>query len=183
MAWEQVTRWTDWDGEGLEHLSVVQDDDGIVAESLVIGQRETKRYGLHYRLGIDPGWRVRHVSIQMVNGPKLQLLCDDLGHWSDMDGAELTQLAGCIDVDIAATPFTNTLPIRRLDLAIGEARTLKVAYVLPPELDVRAVEQRYTRLAESRFLYEGLSTGFSAELDVDDHGIVKDYPGVFRLLP
>jgi hypothetical protein len=182
-TWERIVRWTDWDGNGLEHLSVRQDDDGIRAESLVIGHSRDHRYGLGYRLQIDQRWRVRKIDIQMVDGPKLQLLSDGLGHWRGADGAEVTALAGCIDVDIAATPFTNTLPIRRLALSIGGTETTDVAYVSLPELAVAPVRQRYTRLAERQFLYEGLSTSFATEIDVDEHGIVGDYPGVFRLAP
>lgn len=182
-ARERIARWTDWDGKGFEHLSVSQDDDGIVAESVVIGQSVKHRYGLRYRLRIDLSWRVREVEIQMVRGPKLHILSDGLGHWRNADGAEIARLAGCIDVDIAATPFTNTLPIRRLALSIGATETIEVAFVSLPGLAVEAVRQRYTRLAEHRFLYEGLSTGFAAELDVDDEGIVGDYPGTFRVAP
>jgi uncharacterized protein len=182
-TWQRIARWTDWDGNGLEHLSVRQDDAGILAESVVIGHSHDHRYGLSYRLQIDPGWRVREVDIHMVDGPKLQLLSDGLGCWRNADGAEIAPLAGCLDVDIAATPFTNTLPIRRLALSIGATETIHIAYVSLPDLAVETVQQRYTRLAERRFLYEGLSTSFAAELDVDEHGIVGDYPGVFRLAP
>jgi hypothetical protein len=178
--WQRMLRWTDRDGNGLEHLSVVQTDAGIVAES-VVNAADFRR--LSYRLDIDPLWRVRTVDIQMVDGPELRIFADGLGGWRDVDGADIPHLAGCIDVDIAATPFTNTLPIRRLALAVGAARTIKVAYVSLPDLAVNPVEQRYTRLSDSRFLYEGLSTSFSAELDVDDHGIVVDYPAVFLRVP
>ena len=179
----RIVRWTDWDGKGLEHLSVADDETRIAARSLVIGERDGHRFGLSYQLTLDPRWRVREVSMQIVDGPALHLVSDGHGRWSGADGMELAGLSGCIDVDIAATPFTNTLPIRRLDLAVGETGTIKVAYVSVPDLAVKAVEQRYTRLGEKRFRYEGLSTGFSVEIEVDGDGIVGDYPGVFRRAP
>lgn len=178
--WQRIVRWTDWQGNGLEHLSVVRNDLGVAAESVVIGQHDAMRYGLGYRLRIDLQWRVRKVDVQRVNGPTLQLLSDGLGGWRDSEGAGIARLAGCIDVDIAASPFTNTLPIRRLRLAIGASAAIKVAFVSLPDLAVSAVEQRYTRLDDARYLYEGLSTGFSAALDIDDQGIVRDYPDTFR---
>lgn len=181
--WERIARWTDWQGIGLEHLSVVGDDRGIVAESVVIGEQNAHRFGLGYRLGIDLQWRVRDISIRMAGGSSLRVLADGVGCWRGADGAKIPHLAGCIDIDIAATPFTNTLPIRRLKLDIGASATIKVAYVSLPTLTIQPVEQRYTRLAESQYLYEGLSTSFSAELTVDAQGIVGDYPGVFRLVP
>lgn len=183
MAMARVVRWTDWDGKGLEHLAVADDGTRITARSLVIGERDGCRFGLSYTLILDLIWRVREVRAEMVDGARLDLQSDGLGQWRDGHGADLARLAGCIDVDIAATPFTNTLPIRRLDLDIGESRTIKVAYVSLPNLAVDAVEQRYSRLTDNRYLYEGLSTGFVAELEVDSYGIVGDYPGVFRMAP
>ncbi len=179
----RVVRWTDWDGRGLEHLAATDDETLVTVESLLIGERDGYRFGLSYMLTLDPRWHVLEVSMQLVNGPALHLLADGLGRWSDGHGADISHLAGCIDIDIAPTPFTNTLPIRRLGLNVGRASTIKVAYVSLPDLAVEAVEQRYTRLSENRYLYEGLSTGFRVELDVDDDGIVGDYPGVFRVAP
>jgi hypothetical protein len=177
---QKIVRWTDWQGGGLEHLCVVRNDLGIVADSVVVGRHDTVQYGLGYRLRIDRQWCVRQVDLRLANGPALQLVSDGLGRWHDGDGTEIAGLAGCIDADIAATPFTNTLPIRRLGLAIGAAATIKVAFVSLPSLAVTAVWQRYRRLDESTYLYEGLSTGFAADFEVDDQGIVRDYPGAFR---
>ena len=93
----------------------------------------------------------------------------------------MPDLAGCIDVDIAATPFTNTLPIRRLNLAEGQARDIRLAYVPLPHLEVEPVAQRYTCLEEGRrYLYEGLFRRFQGELHVDADGLVLDYPDTFK---
>ena len=47
-------------------------------------------------------------------------------------------------------------------------------------LPLRA-EQRYTCLRQGRrYLYEGLFRGFSAELELDEAGLVLDYPDTFR---
>lgn len=41
--------------------------------------------------------------------------------------------------------------------------------------------QRYTCLdAERRFRYEATDGTFSAEIDVDEDGLVRDYPPVYR---
>jgi hypothetical protein len=115
----------------------------------------------------------------------LRLLSDGEGRWSDpLTGEHLPQLDGCIDVDIAATPFTNTLPIRRCPWTRGLSRTFSMAYVSVPELVASKQEQQYTCIEENeKFLYETLPPGFQAELTVDAHGLVVDYPGLFRRLP
>jgi hypothetical protein len=90
-----------------------------------------------------------------------------------------------MEVDVSATPFTNSLPARRLELAAGESVTLQVAQVDASSLGLQAVSQRYSCLQRdsegpSRWRYENLVTGFSADLELDPDGIVVDYPGEFH---
>ena len=96
----------------------------------------------------------------------------------------MPELDGCIDVDISATPFTNTLPIRRLGLEPGESEELAVTYVRVPELLVGAERQRYSCLEAQAngelYRFEALPSGFTAELPIDAEGLVIDYPGLFR---
>lgn len=42
--------------------------------------------------------------------------------------------------------------------------------------------QRYTRVAERRYLYESLDSGYQAELTVQDDGIVVQYADIWRTL-
>jgi len=106
---------------------------------------------------------------------------DGEGHWRDGAGRARPDLDGCIDIDVWPTPFTNTFPIRRRPMAVGERREFVMAWVSAPELTVRPVRQGYTRLADRRYLYENLDgSGFRAELPVDEDDIVLDYQGVFR---
>src|SRR5205085_597994 len=90
-------------------------------------------------------------------------------------GRELAELRGFLDVDLGITPATNTLPIRRLGLAVGERRDIVAAWVRFPELAITPLAQRYTRLAPARFRYESHNGRFVADLDVDDLGLVRLY--------
>jgi uncharacterized protein len=77
-----------------------------------------------------------------------------------------------------AAPLTNTFPIRRLEsLAVAEQRTLPVAWVDVPTLQVTRVEQTYRRLAPDRWQYSDPTHG-AFELSVDDDGSVVDYEGL-----
>ena len=91
-------------------------------------------------------------------------------------GRELPDLHSCEDVDLALTPATNTLPIRRLDVRVGGTASVVAAWVKFPDLTVQPLSQRYTRLAMTTYRYES-NTGFSAEIAVDDLGLVTAYPG------
>ena len=97
-------------------------------------------------------------------------------------------LDGCEYVDVSETPFTNTLPIRRLDLAPGESADVSVAYFDGSELQPWPEPQRYTCLEKNDrgglYRYLNLDSGFTADLPVDADGLVTDYPGLFkRVLP
>ncbi|HEU0053514.1 MAG TPA: putative glycolipid-binding domain-containing protein [Longimicrobium sp.] len=96
------------------------------------------------------------------------------GRWT-VDGAARPELDGCVDVDISLSPSTNTLPIRRLGLAVGESAEVAAAWVRFPGLTVEVLPQRYTRLDERRWRYESRRGSFVAELEVDADGVVTRY--------
>ncbi len=174
-----VIRWKPAEGEGIEHLEFRREGDCVTARSVVVGARGGVPYGLGYRIELADDWRVRRVKLSLTDGTGLRLVSDGAGNWRDAKGKPLPAFAGCLFPDISATPFTNTLPIRRLGLKVGESARIRVLYLPVPRLVPEVVEQRYTRLAERRWLYEGLFRGFQAELEVDGDGIVLDYPEIF----
>lgn len=178
--------WAPWEGPGLEHLRLVTSDGGVVANGLVIGLEAGRPFRISYELRCDGRWRVREVRVATPDSerPVLELLADGEGHWERRGGESVPELDGCIDVDISATPFTNTLPIRRLGLEPGESEELTVTYVRVPELLVGPERQRYGCLEAQAdgglYRFEALPSGFTAELPVDAEGLVIDYPGLFR---
>ena len=91
-------------------------------------------------------------------------------------GQELREIQGCDDVDLAVTPATNTLAIRRLNLQVGSSASIIAAWIKFSDLTVQPLSQRYTRVAQNTYRYES-NTGFSAEIVVDDLGLVTAYPG------
>lgn len=93
---------------------------------------------------------------------------------------EIPAVAGCLDVDLAFTPATNILPLRRLRLAVGESREMTAAWVRFPELSVEPLAQRYTRLDERRVRYASRGGAFTAELEVDELGLVVRYPPLWE---
>jgi len=172
--------WSTWDGQGLEHLRLSFDESGIRADSLIIGIDESVRFRAAYHLACDPDWQARTLKVDLLGERSIGLQSDGEGHWQMRDGEAIPSLQGCIDVDITATPFTNTLPIRRLGLQVGESRDILTLWVLMPSLELKAARQRYTRLEAQRYRFEDPSISFSADLPVDEDGLVLDYPDLFR---
>ena len=66
-------------------------------------------------------------------------------------------------------------PHPRLVLGVGKSESVTAAWIKFPELELHPLAQRYTRTAENIYRYEG-DTGFSAEIRVDDLGLVTAYP-------
>jgi hypothetical protein len=71
------------------------------------------------------------------------------------------------------SPSTNTLPTRRLGLALGETEMVAAAWVRFPSLEVQRLDQSYERIDERRYRYR--SGRFSADLLVDEDGMVLQY--------
>ncbi len=179
-----VVRWCGWGGAdaGLEHLELRLDGDHVLAEGLVIGSSGGERFGLDYRLVLDRAWRVREAGLRTAAGRSLQLTSDGAGLWT-INGHVDAGLGHCIDIDIQATPFTNTLPIRRLNWGAGQSIGIHVAYIDVPSLTVAPSRQRYTALTPSSlYRFEALESGFIADLPIDPEGLVLDYPGLFKRL-
>jgi uncharacterized protein len=170
-------------GVGIEHLLLSEGRaDGIV----IAVDEEIGPFRLAYRLSWDESWRLREATLSLVDDEagfrrSMHLTTDGDGHWLDGEGQTLAELEGCLDIDIWPTPFTNSFPIRRVTLAVGERREFRMAWVDGTTLTVRAQAQAYTRLDERLYRFESLDgSGFTAELPMDEDLLVLDYPGLFK---
>jgi hypothetical protein len=179
-----TARWnsTQWD-------SSEADNSGDLSETLTLNwdneawtaSGHVEREHVQYVMRISPTWQVRQFLLfRDMDEPDLWLGTDGGGRWGEMNGAHRPELDGCIDVDLACTPFTNTIPIRRLALHLGDCAEIMVASIDVETLDVQPSRQRYTRLEAHRWRFEQLASGASIEFDVDEFGLVVDYPSMFR---
>lgn len=181
-----IALWRPWIDDGLEHLRVTRTEERAVADGAIVRALGTTPFRAAYRITCDGDWKFQRVELQVGtdHDRSLVLTSDGNGRWHDADGSELSRLRGCFEIDISATPFTNTLAIGRLQLAVGQSADLLAAYIRLPELTVEAVPQRYTCVergeARSAFKYEGLFRNFTAVLPVDENLLVLDYPQTFR---
>jgi hypothetical protein len=170
-----------FEGAGFEHVTFARHG----ADSVLLAVDEAgEPFRLAYRLRWDDAGRLREADLESLQGDKsrrLALRADGEGAWHTAERAPLPGLEGCIDIDIWPTPLTNSLPLWRSGLAVGERREYRMAWVNAPALTVERKAQAYTRLAERRYRFESLDgSGFQVELPLDGHGLVTDYPGLFR---
>jgi uncharacterized protein len=172
--------------EGLQgHDLVVLSTDNrgwFSAHGTVAAVQDGVPWGVHYELSVDTRWRTRFASVTALDasGRRTVLLDLDGEGRVVVNAKALPDLAGCLDVDLAATPFTNTLAIRRMRLEVGQSAVARAVWVGAPHLELEVLEQTYTRIGVDRYRYEVPASGFSAELTVDDEGLVVDYSGLAR---
>ena len=170
-------RWVLWQSliaPSMERFIVEASDGGFDFSGLIAQAHDDVPYVARYAIHLDQGWHTRGVEVEIENGGRRQITlgADGAGHWS-RDGEHLAALDECIDADLEWSPSTNTLPIRRLGLEVGETRTVTAAWIRFPSLQVQRLEQSYERLGEARYRYR--SGRFSADLAVDDDGMVLQY--------
>ena len=168
-------------GLGLEHVLVA----GNTADSSLLAiDEDGEPFRLVYRLRWDDAGLVRQAELEASKSHQvrsLSLQTDGRGRWSGSLGEHLSHLDGCNDIDIWPTPLTNSFPIWRSHLRIGQRQEYRVAWVSAPDLQVVAKSQAYTRLEDRLYLFESMDeTGFKATLPVDHDGFVTDYPELFR---
>jgi uncharacterized protein len=165
---------------GLEHVFV---SAGRADSVLIAIDEDNVPFRLSYQLRWDERGLLRRAELQVNKGSEirsLSLRVDHAGCWKGKHGEHLPHLEGCVDIDIWPTPLTNSFPIWRSQLQLGERQEFRMAWVSAPALTVEVKPQAYTRLEARRYLFESLDgTGFTATLPVDEDGFVLDYPELF----
>jgi uncharacterized protein len=141
-------------------------------------------WAVRYEIVVDHAWRTRtaYVSSRSASGDhEVRLEADGSGHWR-IGGVAAPALDGCFDVDLEASSCTNTLPVHRLGLAVGQRADAPAAYVRALDADVERLEQRYVRIEDDgtrrRFDYAAPVFDYRGLLAYDGSGLVLDYPGI-----
>ena len=175
-----------WQREGqtsLEHFRLSRMPGMFALQGILLSRAEATPQQIHYMVACGLDWVTRAVHVTTIEGQhvhRLQIERDQSGVWR-RDAETLSEFEGLSDVDLQITPATNTLPIRRLQLGVGEAAETDALWIRFPELTLERLPQRYTRAAENRYTYESRGGGaFRADLDVDGEGVVVRYGDLWR---
>ena len=178
ILWEQLI------DKGLEHL-ILHQNATIEAQGLIVGVLNGNPYRIQYQIVCDLNWNVQKMSISDLLNDKVVDVIKSGNDWLDKKNNPIETVRGCADVDIMVTPFTNTLPIRRVNLKQGESKEISVVYVSVPGLGLSKFDQRYTCIRQDKdggtYKYENLNGEFTSDIQVDEDGMVVNYPGIFKL--
>lgn len=185
----RTVTWLSADWNGQETCTLSQLSDGWQLAGRATGAADDQPVSVDYVISTDQTWQTRRVSVTMsTEHPQSHQHCvlerDAQGRWTAQgeDCPPLDAIQGLHDIDIQITPASNSLPINRLDMAIGEGSEVIAVWVRIPEFVVEPLRQRYTRTADRTYAYESNDGDFTATLEVDDLGLVTTYdPGWTRL--
>lgn len=188
-----------WSGDGSWRAEAVQLDlgeDRLTASGTQFGA-DPLPYRVDYELETGAHWVTRRLHVDAAGDGwrrSLELLSDKAGHWTcstsadgDVDlptpGGNLAAVTGALDCDLAHSPLTNLMPVRRHDLH-RQAGTVDflMAWVSLPDLAVHASPQRYQALGSdesgAQVRYLSTDSNFVADLQLDADGLVIHYPGI-----
>jgi hypothetical protein len=171
--------WRRLDRPGHEAARLTRSDARWHLDGIAVFAHEKRACRLDYRILCDSAWRSLSGEVSGWIGPErisVEVVSDSAGSWR-LNGEPVPQVEGCIDLDLNFSPATNLLPIRRLNLQVGEAAEVRAAWLRFPSFRLELLEQTYRRTAESAYRYESAGGRFTAELRVDTAGFPLEYPG------
>lgn len=167
---------------GHEACRLYQLDSEWRLEGTAVFTSDNRPYRLSYVVICDPSWNTRRGFVSGWVGDDnvdIEIAVDAHGNWK-MNDVEKSAVNGCVDLDLNFSPSTNLLPIRRLNLGIGEQATIKSAWLRFPSFELEPLSQVYTRLDNSTYRYSSGGGKFVCELKVNEVGFVTEYPELWQ---
>ncbi|MEA2465382.1 MAG: uncharacterized protein QOJ98_3129 [Acidobacteriota bacterium] len=137
---------------------------------------------LEYEVSCDAAWNTRSASVSGWIGEgtiDVQIVVSDDRQWL-LNGTPQPAVSGCVDVDLNFSPSTNLLPVRRLNLAVGEEAVVRAAWLRFPSFQLEVLDQVYRRTAPDLYEYESAGGSFKAQLRVNEFGFPVEYAGVWE---
>jgi uncharacterized protein len=167
LSWRGLDEWR------AESCLVERRQDGLRAYGVQLGTS----YRLDYRLRTDAELVTQSLELSVVRAGGLRRVRVERrrdGAWT-VDDRRVEDVDGALDCDLAFSPLTNYMPAARLG---AEPAEHVMAWVAVPELRVLRSQQRYEPIDARHVRFIGLEDDFTAELELDEHGFVRRYPGL-----
>jgi hypothetical protein len=164
LVWRGLEEWL------AEACEVTLSGDQLEARGVQLGA-EPHPYRADYELTTGAEWVTERLLVR-CGERSLDLRRAGDGTWT-ANGEPQAHVADALDCDLAFSPLTNFMPAQRL---AGEPADFVMAWVSLPDLAVLRSEQRYEPIDEHHVRFIGLADGFTAELELDEAGLVVRYP-------
>ena len=181
-----VVLWRPLFATGLERCVYSRYDNGAHSlEGTVVIVRDEEPIEIDYTINLDRDWKTvnAEVAVAAEEAVVFTFSRDKHNRWLiESETGDDMRIEGerdpIFDLDLGFTSATNMLPIRRLDLGIGDYHDVTALWLKYPEWTIQPLRQTYTRLDDMIYRYE--SPNFSAEITVDDLGLPIDYASLWE---
>ena len=177
---EQSILWRRLDRPGHESARVYPQDSSWLLTGTAAFAHEGQACRLDYLIRCDSEWRTVSCQVTGWLGNKsieIDITTDAKQQWQ-LNGTACDVVSGSVDVDLNFSPSTNLLPIRRLELSIGEQAEVQAAWLRFPSFRLESLDQRYHRLTAETYRYESAGGSFVTDLEVNSAGFVTRYPNL-----
>ena len=174
-----TAHWRALDREGEDKCRLARLDNGWMLVGHARFRDGTGWAALDYVVRIGEDWCTRSADISGAYAGETvawKLLRKE-GVWS-FNGEVQAGLEGAEDVDLSFTPATNLMPLRRLP-EVGRI-DVTAAWLRLPGPNLGPLTQSYTRERGHLVRYTAQETDFETQLQVDQHGFVTLYPGLWE---
>ena len=178
VIWRGVEEW-------LAEAAYVRIEDGrLSAHGTQLGA-EPDPYRLDYSLRTGPDFVTETLELSVAARRRAAAAAPGARPGRQLDGrrqAACRTWTGALDCDLAFSPLTNAMPILRHGLREpgAEPRDFAMAWVAVPGLEIHRSPQRYEPMDERHVRFVSLDSAFTAELELDDDGLVVRYPRTRR---
>lgn len=185
-ASKQIIFWKRKDVDSLERLVLNKTVDAIYAVSSVISLA-SGGLRVDHKWKLTKQWRTESLEVKKWNGDDFQrLILERSGRSWSINGMPRMDLMDTAEPDISISPFSNSLPIRRMRADHAVSLELTACYVDVESMEVKPSKQRYDKVSSNtyRFFDRGLFYGHEAVIEVDRHLLLTTYEKVFvRIYP
>lgn len=183
MKKEQLIIWRRLEFPGHEFARIASNQSYRSIDGTAIFVYESEACKLDYSIRCGNDWRTESAKVSGVIGEKtieIEISFDGKDRWT-LNGKEVSGVRGCTDIDLNFSPVTNSLPIRRLNLAVGEKSPVRAAWLSFPEFQLEPLDQVYERTGKRKYHYESDGGSFTTDLEVNDFGLIVNYPDLWQI--
>jgi hypothetical protein len=173
--------WRRLDTPGHDACRLDETSSGWTLTGSVAGRENDVAANLQYEVRCDRQWRAERGHVHgWIGSQHIDYTVEIMkGLWT-LNGAAVSGLDGCVDLDLTFTPATNLFQIQRAGLMVGEGAEVPAAWLDPLGGSLTRLLQRYVRVAEGTYWYEAPGSGYRGSLEVDGRGFIVRYPGLWE---
>lgn len=174
--------WRTLYAPGHDIARLVPSEDGWRLSGTALWLQDGRPARLDYAVDLAGDWTTRRGRIAGFVGEAEfdRRIARTNGRWS-LDGIELPELDGLVDLDFGFTPATNMQQLRRVALEIGQEAEVPAAWI-DFEGGLSRLPQTYRRTGEETYAYASPTAGYAATLVIAPDGFAREYPTLWTRL-